>query len=206
MLRNAATLMTVLARQDPRLAAEIARLGVATARDDLWQEMLAHEVTERAYWSRRAGELGAAVGEQWDTRNMINRIYDSPPEDWLVPDVNELMRDAKAAGVPLGALTNDLEDFHGREWVEGQDWLKVFDVIVDASITKILKPDPRAYALGAEAIGVAPEQIVYLDDMPWNIAGGVAAGLQAIQVGHDDPAPAVAEARRRLGLLPPEGT
>lgn len=204
VLRNAATLMAVLARQDPRLAAEIARLGVATARDELWQEMLAHEVTERAYWTQRSGELGAVLGEQWDTRAMINRIYDSPPEDWLVPEVGELMHDAKAAGIPLGALTNDLEDFHGREWVERQDWLTVFDVVVDASITKILKPDPRAYTLGAEALGLAPGEIVYLDDMPWNVAGGVTAGLQSIQVGHDDPRPAVAEARRRLGLDPSE--
>ena len=154
MLRNAATLMSILAAMDDRLAAEIERLGVATERDALWQAMLAHEVTERAYWSQRAADLGAAIGEQWDTRTMINRIYEGPSEDWLVPEVNELMRDVKAAGLPLGALTNDLEDFHGREWVERQEWLKLFDVIVDASTTGILKPDPRAYAAGADALGL----------------------------------------------------
>jgi putative hydrolase of the HAD superfamily len=206
VLRNAATLMSILAETDVRLRAEIDRLGVATERDALWQSMLAHDVTERAYWAQRSADLGAAVGEQWDTRAMINRIYDRPADDWLVPEVNELMRDVKAAGLPLGALTNDLEDFHGRDWVDRQDWLKLFDVVVDASITKVLKPDPRAYAAGAAALGLPPEQIVYLDDMPWNIAGGLTAGLQAIQVGLTDPRPAVTEARLRLGLHPTEGT
>ncbi len=203
VLRNAATLMTMLAEQDDRLAVEIDRLGIATERDEQWQQMLRHEVSERAYWAQRAAVLGAAVGEQWDTRAMINRIYEAPSSEWLVPEVAELMRDVKAAGIPLGALTNDLEDFHGRDWVARQEWLTVFDVIIDASITKVLKPDPRAYALGATAINLPVDRIVYLDDMPWNIAGGIAAGLQAILVSHTDPHVAVHEARRRLGLPAP---
>jgi putative hydrolase of the HAD superfamily len=206
VLRNAATLMAVLAESDDRLAAEIERLGVATERDALWHAMLAHEVKERAYWAQRSADLGAAIGEQWDTRTMINRIYESPADDWLVPAVNELMRDVKIAGLPLGALTNDLEDFHGRDWVDRQEWLKPFDVIIDASSTGIFKPDPRAYAAGAAALALPPEQIVYLDDMPWNVTGGLEAGLQAIQVGLSDPVPAVLEARRRLGLHIEEGT
>jgi putative hydrolase of the HAD superfamily len=206
VLRNAATLMSILAETDERLAAEIERLGVATERDALWHAMLAYDVTERAYWAQRSADLGAAIGEVWDTRTMINRIYERPSDEWLVPEVNELMRQVVDAGLPLAALTNDLEDFHGREWVERQEWLKLFDVVIDASITGVLKPDPRAYAAGAAALGLPPEEIVYLDDMPWNIAGGIEAGLQAIQVGLDDPRPAVTEARRRLGLPLDEGT
>ena len=32
-------------------------------------------MTERDYWAQRAAELGAAVGETWDTRALMDRFY-----------------------------------------------------------------------------------------------------------------------------------
>jgi putative hydrolase of the HAD superfamily len=84
--------------------------------------------------------------------------------------------------------------------VDAQEWLKHFSAVVDASLTGVLKPDPGAYAAGVAATGVPADEVVYLDDMPVNVAGGVAAGLQTIEVRYDDRAGAVAEARRLLGL------
>ena len=83
------------------------------------------------------------------------------------------MVDARAAGLSVVALTNDLTDFHGPEWVDAQEWLKHFDAVVDASKTGVLKPDPAAYAAGVAATGVAAGEVVYLDDMPVNVAGGM---------------------------------
>jgi putative hydrolase of the HAD superfamily len=200
VLQGGTKLMDLLADEEPRLRPIVERRAIGTDRDDRWQQMLRSEITERGYWAELAAELGAAVGQRWDTRTMINLMYDRPAEEWLNHDVVALMLDAKAAGLALGALTNDLADFHGTEWVEKQDWLRPFDVIVDASSTGVLKPDPRAFTAGAEALGLAPAEIVYLDDMPWNVEGGRRAGLQAIQVSLTDAAPAVAAARARLGL------
>jgi putative hydrolase of the HAD superfamily len=202
VLRTGIELAELLAEEEPALRPVVARLAMATDRDELWQRMIRREVTERAYWAQRAAELGAALGEEWDTRTMINRMYDRPAQEWLNEDVVQLMTDAKAAGVPLGALTNDLADFHGQEWVDKQEWLTLFDVIVDASITGVLKPDPRAFAAGAAALRLHPGEVVYLDDMPWNTEGGAAAGLQAIEVSYAAPHLAAGEARSRLGLDP----
>jgi putative hydrolase of the HAD superfamily len=204
VLQNGAHLVNRLAQREPRLGPYVAQVsgatGIAGAGDELWQQMLRHEVTERAYWAQRARELGAALGHTWDTRAMITVLYDMPREEWLLQPTVDLMRDTKAAGLPLGALTNDLEDFHGPDWVLRQDWLSLFDVVVDASLTGLMKPAPEAFAAGADALGLAPQEIVYLDDMPWNVAGGLRAGLQAIEVRYADPEAALAEARRRLGL------
>jgi putative hydrolase of the HAD superfamily len=202
VLRPATALAEALAVAEPRLRPVVDDLAMATAHDELWQRMLRCEISERAYWAQRAAELGAAIGEQWDIPAMINRMYDRPAADWLNPDCVALMADASAAGVPLGALTNDLAYFHGREWVERQDWLRQFDVIVDASVTGVMKPDPRAFAAGAAALQLDPAEVVYLDDMPWNAAGGMAAGLQAIEVSYAEPRLAFDEARSRLGLSP----
>jgi len=192
-----------LAETEPALRLVLERIGgLATDRDELWQRMLDRQVSERDYWAQRAAEFGAAVGETWDTRAMMGRMYDLPEQDWLCAETVGLMTDVKAAGLPLGALTNDLAAFHGPGWVERQAHLKLFDVIVDASLTGVLKPDPRAFADGAEALGLPAEQIVFLDDMPWNVEGARQAGLAAVRVPWEDPGPAIDTARDLLGLAP----
>jgi putative hydrolase of the HAD superfamily len=204
VLKGGAVLVARLAGTEPEIKRLLDSVGgaLATERDELWQQMLRGEVTERAYWAQRSGELGAAVGQKWTTRSLMERLYDGPQEEWLNTVTVDLMRDAKAAGLPVAALTNDMAAFHGQAWVDAQEWLTLFDVIVDASHTGVMKPDPAAFAAGVQALGLAPGEIVYLDDMPWNVAGGIAAGLQTVPVSHTEPELAVAQARRRLGLPP----
>ena len=188
---------------DPVLADYVERLDFAGPGDELWQRMLRHEVTERAYWAQRAGEIGQLLGgADWSTYDLVTWLYQRPETEWLNEEVVELMLDTKAAGLPLVALTNDLVDFHGQAWADAQGWLKHFDTVVDASITGVMKPAAEAYQLAIRAAGVPAQEIVYLDDMPWNVAGALAVGLQAIEVLYDDRHAAVAEARRRLGLAP----
>ncbi len=204
VLRNARELVRARAARDTSVAsAYVGREDVAGPDDQLWQAMLRHEVTEREYWTDRARNLGRALGHDgWTTRELIDWLYHDPDADFLNDEVVELMADTRAAGLPLVALTNDLVDFHGQEWADTQDWLKHFDVVVDGSLTGVLKPDPAAYRLAIEATGVPAGDIVYLDDMPVNVAGGLGVGLQAIEVMYDDRHSAVAEARHRLGLSP----
>jgi len=192
-----------LAEREPAMRPVIEEIGgIASDRDELWQRMLRRQLTERDYWAQRAAEFGAAVGETWDTRAMMRRFYELPEQEWLCAATIELMADAKAAGLRLGALTNDMTAFHGPEWVARQEHLKLFDVIVDAGLTGVMKPDPRAFHGGAGALGLPPEQIVFLDDMPWNVDGARQAGMTAVRVPWDDPGPAIDTARKLLGLSP----
>jgi putative hydrolase of the HAD superfamily len=204
VLRNARELIRARAARDgDAVGAYIAQEDVAGPDDGHWQAMLRHEVTERQYWADRAVDLGKVLGhEAWTTRDLVTWLYHDPDADFLNPEVVDLMVDTRAAGLPVIALTNDLVDFHGQEWADTQDWLKQFDTVVDGSLTGVLKPDPAAYQFAIDEAGVPAEEIVYLDDMPWNVTGGLAVGLQAIEVLYDDRHAAVAEARRRLGLAP----
>jgi putative hydrolase of the HAD superfamily len=177
--------------------------GVGGTDEERWQAMLRHELTERDYWALRSREVGDALGHDgWSTRELITWLYHQPDVEFVVEEMVDLMDDARAAGLPVVALTNDLTDFHGQEWVDAQEWLDHFDTVVDASSTGDLKPAPEAYAHGVAAAGVPAEEIVYLDDLPVNVAGARAVGLQTIEVQYDDRPAAIAEARRRLGLTP----
>jgi len=185
----------------PAVTAYAEALDFAGPRDQLWHRMLRHEVTERAYWAQRAAEIGSVLGHDgWTTRDLVTWLYELPATDWLADEVVALMHDTKAAGLPLVALTNDLADFHGQDWADAQEWLEHFDTVVDGSRTGVLKPEPAAYEMAIAAAGVPAAETVYLDDMPVNVIGGLAVGLQALEVDHYDKTAAVAEARRRLGL------
>ena len=50
-----------------------------------------------------------------------------------------------------------------------------------------LKPDPATYADAVRKIGLQPQECVFIDDLPGNIAGARAAGLHGIVfTGYDD--------------------
>jgi putative hydrolase of the HAD superfamily len=189
--------------REPAVRSIAARRGPLGPEPDLlWEAMLRGEITERGYWRARSDEVGAALGRPgWPITAFMHLLYGMVTEV-LRPEAAALVVDARAAGVRVGALTNDLAAFHGPGWVERQEHLKLFDIIVDASLTGVLKPDPRAFASGAEALGLRPEQIVFLDDMPWNVEGARQAGLAAVQVPWDAPKPAIDTARELLGLGP----
>ena len=63
-----------------------------------------------------------------------------------------------------------------------------------------MKPDPAAYRLVAERLGVSPEDCVFVDDQPGNLAGAVAVGMVSVHLDPVDPESGFAEARRLLSL------
>jgi epoxide hydrolase-like predicted phosphatase len=54
------------------------------------------------------------------------------------------------------------------------------DVIVYSHEAGMSKPDPRIYRLAAECLGIQPEEMVFLDDVPQYVDGARQAGLQAV--------------------------
>jgi putative hydrolase of the HAD superfamily len=168
--------------------------------DPLYRDMLADRITERQYWATRAAEVGALVGEQWDTRGFYDRACDICGLAWFRSEFVELLDDARHAGIRTGILTNELELFHGADWVEAVPALQKIDVIVDATHTKILKPDPQAYQLGLEALKAAPEETLFVDDQIRNVRGAEAVGIPALHFDVRRPAEMMLEIRKHLAL------
>ncbi len=152
---------------------------IAPETDTLWRAMQRDEITERDYWATRARELGETVGEPgWDVLAMLTRIRQVDPNDVVRPRIKRLIRRARAEGIRVGILTNELELFYGKHFLGRMDVLHDMEMIVDATHNNILKPDPRAYALAIEAFGLRPEEILFVDDQFRNVVGAVKAGLQ----------------------------
>jgi putative hydrolase of the HAD superfamily len=178
---------------------------LAGGTDPLWRAMQAGELSERDYWRRRAAELGARVGRELDVVTMVRAAREHDPDGCVRPQARTLIDAARAAGRRVGLLSNELVLFHGEALARRIRVLDAFDTIVDASWTRILKPDPRAYRMACVALDAAPAEVVFIDDQPGNVEGALACGLQAIRLDPNDPAAAFDEAARRLGLPPDTG-
>lgn len=168
--------------------------------DPAFRAVLAGDLTERTYWRQRAERAAPLLGTGSDTRSLMRVLFDLPEEEVVRPEVGALVRDARAAGRRVGALTNDLVGFHGDEWVERIAVFGELDVTVDGSVTGVLKPDPRAYELAVTSLGEPADRVLFLDDQPVNLRGAAAVGLEVVQVDVTDPRAAIEQARRRLCL------
>jgi putative hydrolase of the HAD superfamily len=65
-------------------------------------------------------------------------------------------------------------------------------------VVGLRKPDPRIYTHACQALGVAPERAVFLDDIGANLKPARALGMHTIKV--DSPEQALAELEGALGL------
>ena len=170
------------------------------ASDADWRAFQAGEMTEREYWARRCAEFHELTGEAPEMPVFMGHLYDGDEGEIVRPGARALIDDAKAAGIPVGALTNDLTAFHSQEWIDRMTVIGKFDQMVDGRRDGIMKPDPAAYRLIAERLGVTPEECVFIDDQPVNLAGADAVGMRTVQLDPVDPDPGFAQARRLLGL------
>lgn len=201
VFRSGSEMLALLGDAEPTTAAVVARRGpLGPERDELWDRMIDEEITERAYWQLRSDEIGAALGRDWPIQEFMHTLYALAGDAIIRPAAAALMADARAAGHPVGVLTNDLRAFHGDTAMAAHPVLATVDALVDASVTGVLKPDPRAYALAAAALGRAPGEIVFVDDMPWNVRGAREAGMVALELDLTDPDAVWPAARTALGL------
>ena len=171
------------------------------ASDPLWVSMQAGDITERDYWTTRAREVGALVGEDWTTMvQFVRRARGSEPELVLRPEARDAILAVKAAGLKLAILSNELDLFYGVEFRRRFPLIELFDVIVDATYTKILKPDPRAYQSCLEALDLDPADCVFVDDQLKNVEGAVALGIPTVHFDVTNPGTSHAKALAMLGV------
>jgi putative hydrolase of the HAD superfamily len=169
--------------------------------DPLWVAMQVREITERDYWMARTREVGELLGEDWsDMKTFVQRARGADAELVLRPEAREAILKAKAAGLKLAILSNELDLFYGADFRKRLPLIELFDVIVDATYTTILKPDPRAYETVLAELGLERKNCVFVDDQKKNIEGAEAVGLPHVHFDVTRPAEGYAQALHMLGI------
>lgn len=169
--------------------------------DPLWRAMQAGRISERDYWTTRTREVGRLVGEEWEAmETLVRKARAADPAAAVRPEADRAVRAAHAAGVRLAILSNELDLFYGPDFRARLPLLDLFETIVDATHTAILKPDPRAYDAVLDALDLAPAQCIFVDDQRRNVDGAVARGLRAVHFDVRRPAESCAETLEHFGL------
>ena len=78
-----------------------------------------------------------------------------------------------------GIISNSFVGARNREQA-AYGFEDMTDVIVYSHEVGMSKPDPRIYGLATERLGVRPEEMVFLDDVPLMVDAARQAGLQAV--------------------------
>jgi putative hydrolase of the HAD superfamily len=91
------------------------------------------------------------------------------------PEMVRLLQALHAAGHPLHYLSNMPAPI--ADQLEARNpFMACFDSGVFSGRVGLIKPEPSIYRLAAERFGAAPEDLVFIDDHPPNIAAARALG------------------------------
>lgn len=167
-------------------------------RPEAWERMqqiaaLDQATFHRAYWGPRhdydrghhTGQeywiaAGRSVGVEF-TGAAVAALIAADTDLWT--QVNQPMVDwaarLQAAGTRTGILSN-LGDEMTAGVLARQPWLAGFDYALWSHTVHMAKPETAIYALAAQGLERRAASILFIDDREDNVAGALAAGMQAI--------------------------
>jgi putative hydrolase of the HAD superfamily len=174
---------------------------IAPETDALWRDMQAGTITERDYWARRTVEVGVLTGRDWtQMSDFVRAARGADPDAVIRPEFRAAIKRVKDAGLRLAILSNELDLFYGADFRAKLPFLTEFEVIIDATHTGILKPDPCAYQDCLDQLGLHAEHCVFVDDQRRNVDGAHAIGLPTVHFDVANPATGYTQALHLLGL------
>jgi putative hydrolase of the HAD superfamily len=128
------------------------------------------ELTEEQF-AERFGELLELAPER--RGGLVDRMFGHIEED---EEMVEALRRARASGVRTGLISNSM----GAGRYDRSTFPELFDGVVISGDEGMHKPDPAIYELGAERVGLAPADCVFVDDLRENCEGAEAVGMTAV--------------------------
>ncbi|MFN3553198.1 MAG: HAD-IA family hydrolase [Novosphingobium meiothermophilum] len=179
----------------------VRRINATNPDSNAWAQFERSEI-DAATFDRLFAEEARALGHELDGASVLAVLAGA---------VRPAMVDRLAgAGFRLGCITNNVPAGHGAGMArsaDAHDTLEQifarFEHVIESSKAGVRKPDPRIYLMMCEALGLAPAQCVYLDDLGINCKPAAALGMHAIKVTSGEQALADLGAVLGLDLLAP---
>ncbi len=161
--------------------------------DDNYDRLLAGEFDEPHYLQLIVADL-KAEGIDFDPPRDLDWLGHERTETWAT------IERIHAAGHRQALLTNDASKWLGPNWWEDWPPSKWFDSVIDVSTLGVRKPAPEPYLASAGALGVPPEECLFVDDMPPNCRGAEAIGMASHLFRIKDPDASLRALETRLGI------
>ena len=104
------------------------------------------------------------------------------------------VRRARGAGIRTGLISNSW----GAATYDRALLAELFDGVVISGDVGVRKPTPEIYAMGARAVGLAPAECVFVDDLPFNLKPAREMGMATVR--HVEAGQTIVELQQLLGV------
>ncbi|MFT3859934.1 HAD family hydrolase [Micropruina sp.] len=140
---------------------------------------------------RQAYDEGAPDADYWgpiltglglpDGAETVRLLATTDATIWtrIRPEAEALLADTKASGVVTALLSNAPVALGAA--IEAASWRRHLDRVYVSALIGSAKPKRAIYDHAAADLGVAPQQIAFVDDRPENVLGAQQAGWTAHQ-------------------------
>ena len=126
-----------------------------------------------------------------DADRLIDRLFaGSEADETMIAAVTA----ARASGIRTGLISNSW----GTRRYDRTQLEKLFDGLVISGEEGMRKPAPEMYSLGAKRIGIAPDECVFVDDLPFNLEPARELGMATVH--HISDEQTITELERLLGV------
>lgn len=135
------------------------------------------EIGPDAFERALAARMRDGSGTAPNPTGLIQRLFGHLRVDM---ELLALVRRVRTRGYRTALLSNSWGNEYPRELWDG-----AFDHALISSELGMRKPQPDIYLHAASLLGVAPHEVVFVDDMPDNVAGAIEVGM--VGVLHENP-------------------
>jgi len=132
---------------------------------------------------------GVPAGRMSEVRDCLGRLH-RERHLWcsVHQGTHESLRRLRAAGLRLGIVSNS--DGRVEEALAASGLRDFFDVVIDSSLVGIEKPDAAIFRAALDALGIRPEEALYVGDLyEVDVVGARAAGIEAVLLTSSSPDP-----------------
>lgn len=158
---------------DERLGLPVGSVERAVHHSDIWIQAQLGRITYQSYWEGVAEMLYMRK----DEIDELRRDYFSG--DRINYRLVTLIRELREQGYPIALLSNESVKLRDRLHELKLDDL--FDHILISAEIGVMKPDPTAFRVALQTLGVAPQEAIFVDDALPNVRGAQQLGIHAIQ-------------------------
>jgi putative hydrolase of the HAD superfamily len=132
---------------------------------------------ETRFWDDYGQELVGRLGLPASAAADLMAAF--PYERYMKPvdGARDVLTELRGRGLKIGVLSNTLPSIGRTLSAVGLDDL--VDVALATCTLGVHKPEAQAFLLAADALGVAPGEVLFIDDKAENVEGARAVGMRA---------------------------
>ena len=153
-------------------------MGTLGGRPDFFRDLHLAEIQT----IRGEADLADLINELIDSRG-LDVTFEQFLQVWCRIDLDEamvkLVHRVRAAGLVTALATNQ-QSYRGGYMQRTFDYEELFDRTFYSFEVGLAKPDPEYFLTVVDALGVRPEEAVFVDDMLTNVQGAREAGLRSV--------------------------